>query len=194
MAQKCNIQFTNENGEVEQYNTASVFANAYRLSIPSVMLWLRQGYSPEKILLLAKDKVCKHTAKSAVTYQGISYPSLSAAGTALGITPTQLYQTRKKMKKSDPNCSDLEVLAYVCERRGKAESLGKGMSKPFEFMGIEYASRTEALNAYHLPRVSVDTTLRRNPGMTDAEANCTAFPISRRGRSRPCLCEWTASL
>ncbi|WP_312279651.1 hypothetical protein [Oscillibacter sp.] len=187
MVRKYRIQLTNEHGEVERYATATAFASAHQLSIPSVTLWLRQGLTAKEILLRTKGRARKRTAQSAVSYQGVSYPSLSAAGTALGVTPTQLYQTRKKLKKSNPDCSDSEVLAYVCARRqGKKEPFGQGMSKPFAFLGVQYASRAEALNAYQLPRVSVDTVLRRNPGLTDAEAMLHCIS-SRRMREKPAL-------
>lgn len=48
MARKYSIQLANEHGEVERYATASAFANAHQIPIPSVTLWLRQGRTPER--------------------------------------------------------------------------------------------------------------------------------------------------
>ncbi len=166
------------------------FVNYYGLNYSKVQYYRKLGKSPEEIVrecqfssaskqaLLGEDAVVGN--RITVEYEGVPYKSIYDAAVALGINPSQVYETRKRRKVSAS-----EAIRIVMERTGSPKRVGY-RAMPCTVNGVEYASREEAILAYHLPRVTVYSRMERE-GISFEEALV-------RGRNEAVHCPPTANL
>lgn len=97
--------------------------------------------------------------KPLIAFQGKLYTSLSQAAEDIGLAPTAAYRIKKEHEFTNE-----EVLQYYVEQQNKSGGQRRkshGRNKSVVIDGVEYASYTEALRAYHIPRVTVTSKMRR---------------------------------
>lgn len=114
-------------------------------------------------------------------YNGVEYNSLYDAATALDISPSQLYELRKR-KKLSPSAT-VELAMKKRKENGKGPSR---VAKKCVVDGVEYESREAAIKAYHVPRITVYSRMERE-GISFEEA-------LSRGRKAVTYCPPTISL
>jgi len=141
------------------------FVNFYGLNYSKVQYYRKLGKTPEEIIrecqfttaskqsLLGGDAAGGNSIE--VEYDGIPYKSIYEAATALGINPSQVYETRKRNK-----VSPTEAIRLVLERKGKGRKPSH-RAIPCVVAGVEYESREAAIMAYHLPRITVYSRMER---------------------------------
>ena len=166
------------------------FVNFYGLNYSKVQYFRKLGKTPEEIVrecqfstaskqgLLGEDAPVGHSI--GVEYDGISYKSIYEAATALGINPSQVYETRKRSK-----VSPAEAIRLVLERSGR-EKKPSHRAMPCVVAGVEYPSREAAIMAYHLPRITVYSRMERE--------NISFEEALVRGRNESIYCPPVKSL
>lgn len=155
----------------ETFESVTAFCNAYGLKYPSVSVQLRKGVPPETIIekygTLPTTQRYKANARTATpcSYDGVDYPSVSAAADALGI-PGHTIPLCMQTKGLSVN----EAIKYIMES-GEYQTSGGGLGQrmPCVVEGVLYPSRSAACQAYGVKYISVASRMSRN-GMTFEEA------------------------
>lgn len=156
------------------FASVSAFAQEYGLKYVSVKYHLNKGRTPEQLIArlgslptatrYKKDSV----AACACAYNGVSYPSISAAAEALGISSQQVYAL-----KNHEGFSADEALTRVMELNKalgtKAIPLEHQRIRPCIVDGVPYRTQGEALKAYGMQYITIKSRMDRE-GISFEEA------------------------
>lgn len=153
------------------YSSLKDFAVAQNLKYSTVLAKHRKGQTAEEIVescqfttaSRAEPPIQEAAKRCPVEYNGVSYPSLYAAASALGLSPNSLYDLRKR------GMSPVESIDYALENLTKAGEGKSGHARPCEIEGVCYPSQEAALNAYNLTRITVYSRMQRE-GISFEEA------------------------
>ena len=144
-----------------QYDSVAAFCDAFNLRYRAVIGRLNAGSSPEKVLEVESNLPATASSKDdskaaqACSYNGVDYPSISAATQALGITPNRVYLIRQKYK-----CSLNRALEIIMDELKEKDGF-LGHTTPCVIDGVKYGSMAEACKAFGIPYISVMSTMRR---------------------------------
>lgn len=157
----------------QEFSSFKEFTNYYGLQYTKAQYYRKQGKTPEEIL-----EICKFNSHSKTTsepkasakrylceYNGIKYGSLNEAACALGFSPSQIYELRRRN-----SLSPSAAIAMAMEQRlNKGEIQKSGNHKKCIIDGVEYESQEAALRAYKIPGITVYSRMERE-GITFEEA------------------------
>lgn len=174
----------------QEFSSFKEFTNYYGLHYTKAQYYRKQGKTPEEIL-----EICKFTSHSKTTsdpkpsakrylceYNGVQYGSLNEAACALGFSPSQIYELRRRN-----NLSPSAAIEMAMEQRLNKGAVQKsGNHKKCVIDGIEYESQEAALRAYKIPGITVYSRMERE-GISFEEALI-------RGRKSNLHCPPVASL
>lgn len=153
------------------YDSIMEFCDAYNLKYPNTSAQLREGVSPEVIVENSGNLPSVPRSKSGVrasipcSYDGVDYPSMTAAADALGIPA---HRIPAYMKTN--HCSANEAIAALMQLgESRINNAGKGKREPCVVDGVTYPSRGAACHAYGVRYVSVHSRMRRE-GLSFEEA------------------------
>ena len=157
----------------QEFSSFKEFANYYGLHYTKAQYYRKRGKTPEEIL-----EICKFTSHSKTAsnpkpsakrylceYNGVQYGSLNEAACALGFSPSQIYELRRRN-----NVSPSAAIEMAMEQRlNKGEIRKSGNHKKCIIDGVEYESQEAALRAYKIPGITVYSRMERE-GITFEEA------------------------
>lgn len=157
----------------QKYESITAFCNAYGLKYPATSVLLRKGVEPETIIAnagsLPTTTRYKPGAKTAIpcSYNGVDYPSITAAADALGIPSHRIPACMKARK-----CSASEAIKYLMEEadeyaRRPVEDIGA--KRPCTINGVLYSSQAAACKAYGVRAITVYSRMSRE-GISFEEA------------------------
>lgn len=156
----------------QTYPTLKEFAVANNLNYSKVLARHRRGQTAEEIVAQCQFSTASKATqprpespkRCPVEYDGVSYPSLYAAASALGLSPNSLYDLRRR------GMSPVESIEYALTHLAKAgEGQQPGHACPCEIEGVSYPSQEAALNAYNMTRITVYSRMQRE-GISFEEA------------------------
>lgn len=151
--------------EGHEFSSIKEFANHYGLNYSKVQHYRKLGKSPEEIV-----RECQFSAASKRSllgeptesgnrilceYDGIQYGSLYEAAVSLGLSPSQVYDYRKRY-----HLSPSAAIKMAMERQTGKKRVSGAAKKCF-VNGVEYESREAAIKAFHLPRITVYSRMER---------------------------------
>ena len=153
------------------YKSIVEFCNAYDLKYPNTSAQLRAGVEPEVVIENSGNLPSVYRPKAGprppvpCSYDGVDYPSITAAADALGI-PAHRIPLYMKANRCSAN-SAIEALMQLDEKELRHE--GKGKREPCIIDGVTYSSRGAACKAYGVKYVSVHSRMKRD-GLSFEEA------------------------
>lgn len=151
--------------EGHEFSSIKEFANYYGLNYAKVQHYRKLGKTPEEIVRECQfSAASKHSLlgepkesgnRILCEYDGVKYDSIYEAATALGLSPSQVYDFRKRYHLTPSAAIELAM-----ERR-KGVKRPSAVAKKCVINGVEYESREAAIKAYHLPRITVYSRMER---------------------------------
>lgn len=151
--------------EGHEFGSIKEFANHYGLNYAKVQHYRKLGKSPEEIVRECQfSAASKHSLlgepkdsgnRILCEYDGVKYSSLYEAATALGLSPSQVYDFRKRHHLSPSAAIEM---AMERQKGGKRTS---AVAKKCIVNGVEYESREAAIKAYRIPRITVYSRMER---------------------------------
>lgn len=160
------------------YNSITEFCNAYDLKYPNTSAQLRQGINPEVIIENSGNLPSTPRRTSGVrasipcSYDGVDYPSMTAAADALGIPAHRI-----PMYMKANHCSVNEAIEALMQLdESELHHEGKGKREPCVVDGVTYPSRGAACHAYGVKYVSVHSRMRRDGLTFEAALSAGGFP------------------
>ena len=151
--------------EGHEFGSIKEFANHYGLNYAKVQHYRKLGKSPEEIVRECQfSAASKHSLLGELKdsgnrilceYDGVKYSSLYEAATALGLSPSQVYDFRKRHHLSPSAAIEM---AMERQKSGKRPS---AVAKKCIVDGVEYESREAAIKAYRIPRITVYSRMER---------------------------------
>lgn len=156
----------------QTFASVKEFAYHYGLNYQKVLYYRKRGKSPGEIIDACRFSNASKSSEAPKAsskrfmfeYDGVKYNSLNEAANALGFSPNQIYEIRKRK-----NLSPAAAIAYAVEKRKKE---GKGpawAAKKCVIDGKEYESQEAAARAYHVPIITVYSRMERD-GISFEEA------------------------
>jgi len=148
------------------YQSITEFCNAHGLKYPSVAAQLRKGIPPETIIenhgVLPTTTRYKAGSRIAIpcSYDGVEYPSITAAADALGLPAHRIPACMKRRK-----CSASDAIKYLMEEADDEQFNitvdSTGPRIPCVVEGVLYPSRSAACKAYGVRYVTVHSRMER---------------------------------
>ena len=144
------------NGQV--YPSISDFAKEYGFNYSTVRTYVAQGMSGDEIVDRINSRLSPSgKSKTSFTYDGKDFSSLSDAVQEYGLSLYSVYRY-----KGQHHCSSEEAIDHFLKKRAKTGGpTNSGGKKPVVFRGVEYPSQQAVMDAFHLPRVTVMSKIRR---------------------------------
>lgn len=147
----------------KEFESVKEFAGYYQLNLPKARYHFRRGRTPEEVISLCQFSASAKTEKKIPStqyeceYGGVKYSSLYEAAMALGITPNQLYELRKRK-----NLTASEAIEWVMKNRKENGKRPGRAAKKCVVENVEYESREAAARAYHIPIITIYSRMERD--------------------------------